>query len=148
MREVRGTVIMGFRRLDAGSRICLLDAYGEAEARKDAALSEKGRRLGIRSDGQKGNREIMTKKTSVFVRCKVFQGIFDNELYVIVDKSSAYVDRGSVKLLSVLGEKGAQGEVLAYIIQESEDKALVELPGEPVVGGLRSWVPRSQLVAG
>jgi hypothetical protein len=90
----------------------------------------------------------MTKKTSVFVRCKVFPGIFDNELYVIVDKSSAYVDRGSVKLLSVLGEKGAQGEVLAYIIQENEDKALVELPGEPVVGGLRSWVLRSQLVAG
>jgi len=39
-----------------------------------------------------------------------------------------------------------QGRVIACLIKEESDRALIELPGEPVVGGLRAWVPKADLV--
>lgn len=85
--------------------------------------------------------------TSIFVRCKVSLGNFDSEYFVMVaDQSSAFVDRGNVKVDTVPG-RGAEveGKVLAYIVGEDDrkEKALVELPGQAVVGGLRTWIPRS-----
>ena len=31
------------------------------------------------------------------------------------------------------------------LLKEKSDKALIELPGEPVVGGLRAWVPKADV---
>ena len=42
------------------------------------------------------------------------------------------------------GDK-VKGQVLAYFIEERNDQVLIELPGEPVVGGLRAWVSRGDL---
>jgi|GEM_PF-7039651 len=80
-----------------------------------------------------------------YVRCKVSPGFFGNEVYVVVGNSSAFVDQSNVKLDHVL-EKGKQidGKVLAYIVAEEAGRALVELPGQAVVGGLRTWVPRDR----
>ena len=79
-----------------------------------------------------------------YVRCKVSPGFFGSELYVIVGDSSAFVDRESVKVDSI-PEKGkaVDGSVLAYLVTEEDQRALVELPGQAVVGGLRTWVPRA-----
>ena len=89
----------------------------------------------------------MTPKP-LYVRCKVSLGNFETEFYVIVDGSSAFVSRDSVKVdRPPEGSRQVDGQVLAYLVAEESDKALVQLPGEPVVGGLRTWVPRSSLVA-
>ncbi len=81
-----------------------------------------------------------------FVRCKVSLGFFDTEFYVVIGSSSAFVDRGNVKVAQT-PEQGSEieGEVRAYLVNEVQDQALIELPGEPVVGGLRTWVPKSLL---
>ena len=83
---------------------------------------------------------------TVFVRCKVSQGTFDTEYFVILDSTSAYVDRDDVKVQSA-PTRGSEvdGSVRAYLIQETENKFLVELTGQAVVGGLRTWIPRTQL---
>jgi len=87
----------------------------------------------------------MTMKT-VFVRCKVSPGTFESEYYVILDSSSAYVDREDVKVQGAPAPGSeVDGSVRAYLIQETENKFLVELPGQAVVGGLRTWIPRAQL---
>jgi hypothetical protein len=38
-----------------------------------------------------------------------------------------------------------EGQVIAYLVEEKSDHALIELPGEPVVGSLRAWVPKADL---
>jgi hypothetical protein len=87
----------------------------------------------------------VTVKT-LYVRCKVSLGNFESEFYVILDNSSAFVNRDSVKVeKSPERNREVEGEVLAYLIAEERDKALIQLPGEPVVGGLRAWVPKSAL---
>lgn len=66
----------------------------------------------------------------------------------MVDNSSAFVSRENVRVEKVPeGNRQVDGQVLAYLIDEEKDKALIQLPGEPVVGGLRAWVPRSALAA-
>ena len=65
----------------------------------------------------------------------------------MVAGSSAYVSRDNVKLLAELNTGEVDGQVAAYLIQQSGDKALIELPGQPVVGGARTWVPASDLSA-
>jgi hypothetical protein len=82
-----------------------------------------------------------------YVRCKVARGFFDSERYVILASSSAYVDGHLVRspVPPISGQ--VDGEVRAYIVRETKDKALVELPGQPVVGGLRTWVPKAALAA-
>jgi hypothetical protein len=86
---------------------------------------------------------------TAYVRCKVLPGLFDTEFYVLLNGSSAaYVSRSNVKVLSV-PHHGSQvdGQVFAYIINRRSDESLVELSGEPVVGGLRTWVPNALLAA-
>jgi len=94
-----------------------------------------------------GEKSVALK--ALYVRCKVSLGNFETEFYVSLDNSSAFVSRDSVKV-DRAPESGREvdGQVLAYLISEERDKALVQLPGEPAVGGLRAWVPRSALAAG
>lgn len=83
----------------------------------------------------------------VYVRCKVLPGLFDTEYYVLVNgSSSAYVIRSSVKT-SAKPQHGTEidGQVQAYLIQEDKNRSLIELSGEAVVGGLRTWVPNEIL---
>lgn len=66
----------------------------------------------------------MSKEERRFlVRCRVSSGFFDGEVLVMVTDS------------------------LAYVIRQSDDRALIELPGQPVVGGARTWVPASDVSA-
>ncbi len=86
---------------------------------------------------------------ALYVKCKVSLGNFETEFYVMVDKSSAFVSRDSVRVdRPPEGNRQVDGQVLAYLIAEEKDKALVQLPGEPVVGGLRAWVNKSALATG
>jgi hypothetical protein len=83
-----------------------------------------------------------------YVSCKVAPGFFETEFYVTVGASSVHADRGTVRVSEPPPEGGeVDGSVLVYVVEEpsGKDSALVELPGEPVVGGLRSWVPKSLL---
>jgi hypothetical protein len=83
---------------------------------------------------------------TVYVTCMVSAGLFESEFYITVRESSVYVDRGNVRVdpSPNNGDK-VQGLVVAYLIEEKSDQALVELLGEPVVGGLRAWVPKDDL---
>ena len=83
--------------------------------------------------------------STVYVRCKVLPGMFDNELYVIVSGSSVYVNQESVKLEEpVRQDAEVRGLVAAYLIDKQADRSLVELSGQPAVGGLRTWVDNRQ----
>jgi len=81
------------------------------------------------------------------VRCKVSRGFFRGELLVIVAGSSAYVNRDNVKTTGDPASGEVDGLVSAYVIKRRGDEALIELPGQPVVGGARTWVPTSFLSA-
>ena len=77
-----------------------------------------------------------------YVRCRVSLGFFESEFYVVVNDSSAYVDRKNVIVEHVPSRSNeVDGKVLAYVVDEKPDRALVEIPGQAVVGGLRTWVP-------
>ena len=82
----------------------------------------------------------------LFVNCTVSAGLFESEFYITVMDSAVYVDREKVRVEPAPhnGDK-VKGQVVAYFIEEKSDRVLVELPGEPVVGGLRAWVPREDL---
>ena len=82
----------------------------------------------------------------VYVHCKVLPGMFDNELYVIVSGSSVYVNQASVRLEEPLRQDvEVRGLVGVYLIDQQADQSLVEISGQPVVGGLRTWVDNKQL---
>ncbi len=83
-----------------------------------------------------------------YVRCRISPGLFKTEFYVSVPGTSLYVDRSAVRVRTppAPGVEG-EGEVLAYLIDERDEQVLVELTGEPVVGGLRTWVPKAACVA-
>jgi hypothetical protein len=79
-----------------------------------------------------------------YVTCRVSPGFFENEFYVVVDDSSAFVDRKNVLVEDIPSTSTeVEGKVLAYAIEQQGDRTLVELPGEAVVGGLRTWVPNA-----
>lgn len=83
---------------------------------------------------------------TVYVTCTVSQGLFEHEFYITVRDSSVYVDRVNVTVLrSPQNGDDVEGKVIASLIEEKSDQALIELPGEPVVGGLRAWVPKADL---
>jgi len=83
---------------------------------------------------------------TIYVTCSVSQGIFESEFYITLKDSSAYVDRVNVQVKENPHDGDeVQGRVIAYLIKEESDRALIELPGEPVVGGLRAWVPKADL---
>jgi hypothetical protein len=69
-------------------------------------------------------------------------------IYVVVGDSSAFVDHMNVKV-NVRPDSGKQveGQVLAYLVEEESGRALVELPGQAVVGGLRTWVPKNMFAS-
>jgi hypothetical protein len=89
-----------------------------------------------------------SKVPTIYVRCKVSPGFFGNEFYVVVGDSSAFVDHTNVKV-NVRPDSGKQveGQVLAYVVEEESERALVELPGQAVVGGLRTWVPKNMFAS-
>lgn len=88
-------------------------------------------------------------KGSYYVVCVVSKGQFDTEYYVIVADSSAYVSKRKVKVQSEPGAQPVSGKVQVRLVNNdpTTKRALVELSGEPVVGGLRTWVDQSQLVS-
>lgn len=79
--------------------------------------------------------------------CRVASGFFRGEVLVMVAGSSAYVDRTSVRVGGDLRSGEVDGLVSVYLIKTTEDKALIELPGQPVVGGVRTWVEKGLLSA-
>ncbi len=86
--------------------------------------------------------------SEAYVRCLVSLGFQDTEFYVVVDDSSAFVNRMNVKVEQQPDwNREVEGQVLAYIVAEKPGQALIELPGEAVVGGLRTWVARDKLTA-
>lgn len=89
----------------------------------------------------------MTPRESLFVRCRVSKGFFDTEFLVMVAGSSAYVSRSNVKPEGDPASGEVEGLVSAYVIERTDDRALIELPGQAVVGGVRTWVPESSLLA-
>jgi hypothetical protein len=90
--------------------------------------------------------ENFNMATTLYVTCMVSAGLFESEFYITVRESSVYVDREKVRVDQAPhnGDK-VQGQVIAYLIEEKSDEVLIELPGEPVVGGLRAWVPKDDL---
>lgn len=86
-----------------------------------------------------------------YLRCRVSRGMFDSEFYVMIgDSAAAYVDERNVRVKSRPKEHAAEvdGEVLVYLVAQRDNEALVELPGEPVVGSPRTWVSKQLLTAG
>jgi len=83
---------------------------------------------------------------TIYVQCTISKGLFETEFYIKLKDSSAYVDRSNV-IVDYLPHRGSEvsGKVRAYLVTEEADRALIELPGEPVVGGLRTWVPKGEL---
>jgi hypothetical protein len=76
-----------------------------------------------------------------FVECVLASGFFDDEFYVVVGDSSAIVDRKNVQVTSEPnGLTDGRGKLCVYIIERKADRLLVEIPGQPVVGGLRTWI--------
>jgi len=84
----------------------------------------------------------------IYIRCKVHRGLFDTEYYVMVNGSSAYyISRDNVEVSKMPeGDKGVDGKVRGYLIERKKDRSLVQLPGEAVVGGLRTWVENTALI--
>jgi hypothetical protein len=83
----------------------------------------------------------------VYIRCKVHRGLFDTEYYVLVNGSSAYyINRNNVKVARPpTGDESVTGKVLGYLVDKKAEKSLVQLTGEAVVGGLRTWVENTAL---
>jgi len=84
-----------------------------------------------------------------YVQCKVLPGLFDSELYVLINgSSSAYVTRSIVRTKGD-PKNGVEidGQVLVYIVSQEKNRTLIEVSGEPVVGGLRTWVPNQMLAS-
>jgi len=84
---------------------------------------------------------------TIYVTCTVSEGIFESEFHITIKDSSFYVDRVNVQV-SRAPHNGdeVEGKVVAYLVEEKSDQALIELPGEPVAGGLRTWVSKADLV--
>jgi hypothetical protein len=91
--------------------------------------------------------EMSNQGSRFLVRCRVSKGFFETELLVMVASSSAYVSRNNVTVSGNLAAGEVDGLVAAYMIQTNGDRVLIELPGEPVVGGIRNWVPVSDISA-
>jgi hypothetical protein len=86
--------------------------------------------------------------TITYARCKVSRGFFGSEFYVVVGDSSVFVDSGSVKIDKTPDQgQEVDGLVVAYLVKEEDQRALVELPGQAVVGGLRTWVSKATLAS-
>jgi len=80
---------------------------------------------------------------------RVAPGFADTEYYVMVpDGPAAYVSRDLVTVPRPPSEGSeVQGSVKVYVLDQGEHDTLIELPGEPVVGGLRTRVQNSLLLS-
>ena len=87
----------------------------------------------------------MADRERFLVRCRVSRGVFRGEFLVVVADSSAYVDGTNVTTDHEPTMGDVEGLVSAYVIQREGDRALIELPGQAVVGGVRTWVPKEML---
>jgi hypothetical protein len=83
---------------------------------------------------------------TAFIYCTVRPGMFDNEYVVAVNQSAALVSSGNVQVHNPVTLQGTEGAVRVYVVEESANDALVELPGESVLGGLRTMVPKTSFV--
>jgi hypothetical protein len=85
---------------------------------------------------------------NIYIRCKVHRGLFDTEYYVLVNGSAAYyISRDNVKVTQApQDDRGVDGKVLGYLVEKKKDKSLVQLPGEAVVGSLRTWVANTAVL--
>jgi len=90
---------------------------------------------------------VAEKLLNRYIACEVLPGIFDNEYLVRIPSGSAALVSRSVVKVSADPKHGGHvsGEVLGYLIAEQDQRALIELSGEAVTGGLRSWVPINAL---
>jgi len=84
------------------------------------------------------------------ITCKVLPGLFENEYYVMVNGSSGYYINAA-NLVTLSGtprqDVAVDGVVRGYIIEANPTKTLVQLPGEVVVGGMRTWVSNEAVAA-
>ena len=80
---------------------------------------------------------------------KVTAGFADTEYYVMVPNGpAAYVSRDLVSVTEAPeGGREVSGFIKVYVLDQGEHDALIELPGEPVVGGLRTRVNNSLLLS-
>lgn len=87
--------------------------------------------------------------SSLFVQCNVQTGLFKTEYLVSVPPGSRfYVDREDVRVdIAPVGNETVTGLVLAYVLEYSNDQAVLEMTGTPVDGGLRISVPRTLTTA-
>ena len=78
----------------------------------------------------------------VEIRCQVSPGLFESEYFVRVNGQSAYyVNRANVQVNSQpTAEQVVAGRVRGYKVDQRDNLTLVQLPGEVVTGGLRTWV--------
>lgn len=73
-------------------------------------------------------------------------GFFSSEYYVRLSTGDAYiVDRSNITVDREPQNRAdeIEGKVIAYVVDQTPTALLVELPGEPVAGGLRTWIPRN-----
>lgn len=83
------------------------------------------------------------------LKVTVTRGFAETEYFIMVaDGPAAYVSRDLVTVdHPPEGDSEVQGQVQVYVIDQGEHDALIELPGEPAVGGLRTRVPKSLLLS-
>ena len=82
---------------------------------------------------------------TTYVDCVIHPGFFENEYYVVLGDSSAIVSRDDVQVAQEpLGKHDGNGKLCVYIIERKADRVLVEMPGQAVVGGLRTWISHNQ----
>jgi len=87
--------------------------------------------------------------SKALIACRVLPGLFPNEYYVMVNGSSAYyVSREDVTVRSIPDQdRPVDGFVYGYIVEAADGWTLVQLPGEAVLGGIRTWVEDSAVQA-
>ena len=90
----------------------------------------------------------VTRMSKIEIRCKVLSGLFENEFYVLVNGTAAYyIHRDNVILEGAdpTGEASVEGRVMGYLVDSKDGKTLVQLPGEAVVGSIRTWVENADV---
>ena len=85
----------------------------------------------------------------VEIRCQVSPGLFESEYFVRVNGRSAYyVNRANVQVNpQPTTEQAVAGRVRGYKVDQLDNLTLVQLPGEVVTGGLRTWVENDAVFA-
>ena len=86
--------------------------------------------------------------SAAYITCEVFPGLFSTEYFVLLHDSSYYVHRDHVRVShEPQADSSVVGQVFGYVIDREPGRTLMQLPGEAVVGGLRTWVDNAALTA-